>query len=96
MSQGKKSVFGWISITTLLFFSVFVFCFLYPLMNRQNAISLRTFEYVSNLMLLIPLLLGIFGLARKERVVALSQIGILLSSLSIAYLIFISVVYGNV
>lgn len=95
MSRGKRTVLGWISVTTLLLFSIFVFCFLYPLMNRHNAISLRTFEYVANAMLATPLVVAIFGLARKERVLALSQIVILLSSLSIAYLLVLGLAYGN-
>lgn len=86
--QRKGFVLGLISIVLSVVSWVLICRVLYPMMDYRSVIRFATFEKISLPISLVPLIIGILALLRKEKKL-MAVIGIVISSLTCLLLLFL-------
>ncbi|QSO52858.1 hypothetical protein JZ785_02710 [Alicyclobacillus curvatus] len=86
-TRAKAPLYGWISVILSVVVWLFVFKYLFYWMDIRSVIRFSTFEAISLPLTLLHVLIGIFGLVRRERMLVLSIVGVVVASLSFIWLI---------
>jgi hypothetical protein len=85
----RKSVFGWISLILAVVIWLLINCFFHV-----KIIPFSTFVTISVCVMVVPLILGVVGLIRKEKYILPLIIGIFIASLIIIWLLIINSLNG--
>lgn len=83
----ERNTFALISFFLSIVMAIYIFKFLYYKMNAAKATSFSSFEAISLLLLVFPILLGAVSLFRSEKMYGLSITGIAISVITVHELI---------
>jgi hypothetical protein len=92
----NRNAMGWTSLllSVLLWFFIFKGLFYWMYYIENESIRFPIFEEISLSLSIIPIIIGIIGLVRKEKLFSLSVVGIIISSLTFFGLIAMILLNG--